>query len=73
MSLNTTHGRMRSALGEHLIAMLVVAIVVLGMLTAYPALAAETKVTGERAQQRVNMPLIVASQLDDQAASPYSP
>lgn len=60
-------------MGEHLIALMVVAIVVLGLLTAYPALASETKGTAERAQQRVNMPLVVASQLDDQSASPYSP
>ena len=64
---------MRSILGEHLIAVLVVAIVVLGMLTAYPALAAETKGTAARAQERVNMPLVVASQLDDQPASPNTP
>lgn len=73
MSANTTRGRTTSALGEHLITMLVVAIVVLGMLTAYPALAAGTKDTAERAQQRANTPLVVASQLDDQTAAPYSP
>jgi Tfp pilus assembly protein PilV len=73
MSANTTQARVKSASGERLIAVLVVAIVVLGILTAYPALAAETKGTADRAQQRVNMPLIVASQLDEQAASPYSP
>jgi len=73
MTSNNTHGHMRSILGEHLIAVLVVAIVVLGMLTAYPALAAETKGTAARAQERVNMPLVVASQLDDQPASPNTP
>lgn len=72
MSANTTHGHIRSALGERLVAVLVVAIVVLGILTAYPALAAETQGTAERAQERVNLPLLVASQLDNQAA-PYSP
>ena len=72
MSANTTQGRITSALGERLVAILVVGIVVLGLLTAYPALATETKDTAGRAQQRVNMPLLVASQLDDQAA-PYSP
>ena len=73
MSSTTTQARVRSACGEHLIAVLVVAIVVLGILTTYPALAAETKGTADRAQQRVNMPLLVASQLDEQAASRYSP
>jgi len=73
MTSNNTHGHMRSILGEHLITVLVVAIVVLGMLTAYPALASETKGTAARAQERVNMPLVVASQLDDQSASPHTP
>jgi hypothetical protein len=73
MTSSNTHGHMRSVLGEHLIALLVVATVVLGMLTAYSALAAETKGTAARAQERVNMPLVVASQLDDQSASPYTP
>jgi hypothetical protein len=73
MTANTTHGRIRSALGEHLIAVLIAAIVVLGLLTAYPAIAAETKGTAARAQERANMPLVVASQLDDQSASPYNP
>ena len=39
MTANNTQGRIRSALGEHLIAVLIGAIFVLGMLTAYPALA----------------------------------
>ncbi len=81
MTENTTHGRTRSALGEHLVALLIVAIVVLGMLTAYPALAAETKGTATRAQERANLPLVVASQLENgtyastqaQPASPYTP
>jgi len=60
-------------LGEHLIALLVVAILVMGALTAYPALAAETKVTAAQVQERVNMPLVVASELDDQSTSPYTP
>lgn len=64
MTANNTHGRIRSALGEHLIAVLIIAIVVLGMLTAYPAIAAQTKGTAARTQERVNMPLVVASNLD---------
>ncbi len=44
--------------------MLIVAIVTLGILTAYPALAAETKGTAARVQERVNAPLVVASYLD---------
>jgi hypothetical protein len=73
MTANNTHGHLRSILGEHLIALLVVAILVMGALTAYPALAADTKGTAERAQERVNMPLEVASQLDDQSTSLYTP
>jgi len=64
MAANNTQGRIRSAMGEHLIALMVVAIVVLGLLTAYPALAAETKATGARAQERANLPLVIASQLE---------
>lgn len=60
-------------MGEHLIALMVVAILVMGALTAYPALADDTKGTAARAQERVNMPLEVAAQLDDQSASPYTP
>jgi type II secretory pathway component PulJ len=52
-------------MGEHLIALMVVAIVALGLLTAYPALASETKATGARAQERANLPLVIASQLED--------
>jgi hypothetical protein len=73
MTANTQHGDIRSILGEHLIALLVVAILVVGAVTAYPALATNTKATGVRAQDRVNMPLEVASQLDDQSAPPYTP
>jgi Tfp pilus assembly protein PilV len=73
MTANNTYGHVRSALGEHLIALLVIAIVILGLLTAYPALASETRGTAGRAQERVNMPLLIASQLDDQSASPDSP
>jgi len=73
MTANNTHGHHRSIVGEHLIAVLVVAVVVIGMLTAYPALASDTKGTAARAQERVNMPLVVASQLDDQSTSPYIP
>lgn len=73
MSTHTTLGPIKSALGERLIALLVVGIVLLAMLTAYPALASGTKETADKAEQRVNLPLVVASQLDDQAGSPYSP
>jgi hypothetical protein len=81
MTANDTHGRIRSALGEHLIAVLIVAIVVLGVMTAYPALAAETKGTATRAQERADLPLVVASELENgtyvstqaQPASPYTP
>ena len=81
MTASNTHGRIRSAVGEHLIAVLIVAIVVLGTLTAYPALAAETKVTATRAQERANLPLVVASQLESgtyastqtQPTSPFTP
>lgn len=73
MNTNTSQGRVRSALGEHLVALLVVAVVVLGLLTALPARAAQTKGTASKAQERVNLPLVVASQLDDQPASPYNP
>lgn len=81
MTASNTHGRIRSAVGEHLIAVLIVAIVVLGTLTAYPALAAETKGTATRAQERANLPLVVASQLESgtyastqtQPASPFAP
>jgi hypothetical protein len=61
--------------------MLIVAIAVLGMLTAYPAIAADTKGTAARAQERANLPLVVASQLENgtyastqaQPASTYTP
>lgn len=51
-------------LGEHLIAMLVVAILVIGAATSAPALIARTKQTAAPAQERVNMPLAVAAQLE---------
>jgi Tfp pilus assembly protein PilV len=81
MTANNTHGRIRSALGEHLIAVLIVAIAVLGLLTAYPAIAADTKGTAARAQERANLPLEVASQLENgmyastqaQPGSTYTP
>ncbi|MEX2612702.1 MAG: hypothetical protein WD380_03920 [Gaiellaceae bacterium] len=73
MTANNTHAHVRSMLGEHLITLLVVAILVIGALTAYPALAADTKGTAERAHERVNMPLELASQLDDQSTSLYTP
>lgn len=73
MTSNNTRGHISSILGEHLIALLVVAILVIGALTTYPALAAETKGTAERAQERVNTPLVVAAQLDDQSTSSYAP
>lgn len=49
-------------LGEHLIAMLVVAILVIGAATSAPALLART--AAAPAQERVNMPLVVAAQLE---------
>lgn len=73
MTSNNTHGHIRSIVGEHLISLLVVAILVMGALTAYPALAAETKGTAARAQERVNTPLVVAAQLDDRSTSPQTP
>jgi len=73
MTANSTHGHLRSKVGEHLVALLVVAILVMGALTAYPALAADTKGTAARVQERANMPLELASQLDDQSASLHTP
>jgi hypothetical protein len=73
MRANRTYSRVTSACGEHLIAVLVVVIAIMGIMTAYPALAAKTRTTADRAQHRADMPLIVASELDKQAASPHSP
>jgi hypothetical protein len=73
MTANSTHGHLRSIVGEHLVALLVVAILVMGALTAYPALVADTKGTAAQAQERVNMPLEVAAQLGNQSTSLYTP
>jgi hypothetical protein len=64
VTANNTHRTITSALGEHLITLLTVAIIVLGLLTAYPALAAGTKGTADRAQERVNAPLVAAAYLE---------
>lgn len=70
---NNANGRIRSALGEHLVALLIVAIVVVGAVATIPRLEAQTKRTAARAQERVNLPLVVASSLDTETAPPYSP
>jgi len=64
MNARASHGRITSALGEHLVAVLVVAILVIGALAALPALRAQTEGTATRAQDRVNLPLVVASDLE---------
>lgn len=63
--MNTnSNGRFRSALGEHLIVLLVVAMVIVGSLAAAPSLMAQTKDTATQMQDRVNMPVTVAAELD---------
>lgn len=64
MNPNTTHRRITSALGEHLIALLTVAVVILAVLTTLPAVMAQTEGTASRAQDRVNLPLLAAAELD---------
>ena len=63
--MNTnSNGRFRSALGEHLIVLLVVAMVIIGSLVAVPSLMAQTNDTATQMQDRMNIPLTVAAELD---------
>jgi competence protein ComGC len=59
-----SNGRLRSLLGEHLIVLLVVAMVIIGSLVAVPSLMAQTKDTATQMQDRMNQPLTVAAELD---------
>jgi hypothetical protein len=62
--MNTnSNGRLRSLLGEHLIVLLVVAMIVVGSLVTVPSLMAQTKDTATHMQDRVNQPLTVAAEL----------
>ncbi len=71
--MNSTQGHLRSILGERLVTLLVVALLVMGALTAYPALAADAKGTAARTQERANLPLELAAQLDDQSTASSTP
>jgi hypothetical protein len=73
MTANGMDGRIRSALGEHLVALLIVAIVVLGAVAAIPTIEAQAKGTAAQTQERVNLPLVVASSLDTETASSQHP
>jgi hypothetical protein len=57
-------GRLRSALGENLIVLLVIAMVMLGALISVPSLMAQSAGTATKAQERVNLPLTIAAELD---------
>jgi hypothetical protein len=61
---DNTHRGIRSAAGEHVIAVLICVTIAFAMLIAYPALAAPAKETAGRAQERANMPIAVATYLD---------
>jgi hypothetical protein len=60
-----TNGRFKNALGEHLIVLLVVAMVVIGAVAAVPSLVAQSEATATQIQNRVNVPLTVAAELDE--------
>lgn len=56
--------RLRSALGEHLVVVLVVAMIIVGSLAAVPSLMAQTADTQTQVQNRMNLPLTMAAELD---------
>lgn len=58
------NGRLRSALGEHLIAVLVVAMILIGSLAAVPSLMAQAGATATGVQERVDLPATVAAELE---------
>lgn len=61
MTTSETSGRLRSGLGEHLVVLLIVAAVIVGAITFLSALEAEAHRTADRAQERVDLPLVIAS------------
>jgi uncharacterized membrane protein len=58
------NGWLRNALGEHLIVLLVVAMVVILAVAAVPSLIERSETTATQVQDRVNAPLAVAAELD---------
>lgn len=56
--------RLRTALGEHLVVLLVVAMIIVGSLAAVPSLMAQTADTQTQVQYRMNVPLTMAAELD---------
>jgi hypothetical protein len=64
MTSTTFTGRLSSALGQHLVAVLVVLILVVTALSSLPAVMSDTTATAGRAQERANLTLAVAAELD---------
>lgn len=81
MNGRATRGGITSALGEHLVAALLVLTVVVSLLAGYPALKAQTEGTAERVQTRMHRPFVEAYLLENGtyatttqvASTPYSP
>jgi len=64
MTSTTSSGRLASALGQHLVAVLVVLILMVATLFSLPAVMSDTTTTAGRAQERANLPFAMAAELD---------
>lgn len=57
-------GQVRSQLGKHLVALLVIATLLVGLVATVPSLTARATVTATHVQDRVNQPATVFAEFD---------
>lgn len=58
------NGQLRSRLGEHLVVVLIIAVLLVGLVATLPSLTAGAAETATQAQDRMNQPASVLAQLD---------
>lgn len=64
MNASTPYRTSASKLGEHLVVLLLVAILLVVAAMSVPAVIAQTTRTTQPAQERVNLPIAVAAELE---------